>query len=198
MNNKHIIWQDAIYEDEKYYEDDYREQISSGDFTEEEMSLQDYVNERVSTFYDDEIMNLHKDIPNGIIVIGSLGLWDGRKLAYREKEYNNLNDCLKEHNDNCYLKVYFDDEGELIAEESHHDGTNYLTYREWKDGVTEEQKEVLKDALYYHYTNYLDIMEKYTNKMGHYVAEIYGLEINEPIAQPIINSQTAERSIYGN
>lgn len=61
---------------------------------------------------------------------------------------------------------------DLCAEFVHHDGTNYVTYREWKEGVSETQKENLKVKLMRDEATRKDIT-RLTRKLGDRIAAVY-------------------------
>ena len=86
---KHIIWSnyDLDYED-------WREDLEA-----EYPSLSD--NERLFLMYEmnseylnDERVNLNVQLSQPILVIGDLGLWNGRRMGYKEIESGNIRDCL--------------------------------------------------------------------------------------------------------
>ena len=69
---------------------------------------------------------------NPIICIADLGLWDGRRQGYRVLS-TNLQSVLKVTSGNYhYIKYWMDGYGNLRAELRHHDGTNYILFRELK------------------------------------------------------------------
>lgn len=74
-----------------------------------------------------------------LIAIADLGRWNGRFSGY--KEIKCLSDVMYTNCD--YECIYIDGYGNLRKTESHHDGTNSILYRYWKDGVSDEQKKSL-------------------------------------------------------
>lgn len=83
------------------------------------------------------------EVPNEIIVIADLGLWTGRQQAYRM--LTNLQAAL--YSDCDMFEIGFDAYN-LVARAGHHDGTNYYTYRMFKDGISDQQKQNFRDLLY--------------------------------------------------
>lgn len=75
------------------------------------------------------------------IAIADLGLWNGRRVGY--KELNNLTEVLGDYD---YIKVYTDNYN-LRVDGIHHDGTNYITIRKFKD-ISDTQKENFLDKIY--------------------------------------------------
>ena len=69
-----------------------------------------------------------------ILALASLGLWNGRVTAYKWYKHN-LEAILYSDCDYCEWNFEKDLEGVL----SHHDGTNYLTYREVRPELTDRQ-----------------------------------------------------------
>jgi len=122
------------------------------------------------TWFEDERDNLASvDEHCGLIAIADLGRWNGRFSGY--KEVKNLADVLYSSCD--YERVYVDSNGDLRKEESHHDGTNSILYRYWKEGLTETQKENFLDKIYNGKCTQKDIT-RYTRKAGIEIADAYG------------------------
>lgn len=123
-----------------------------------------------STWFEDERGNLDSvDEGYGLIAIADLGRWNGRFSGYREVK--NLADVLYSSCD--YERVYVDSNGDLRKEESHHDGSNSILYRYWKDGLTEEQKENFLAKIYNGKCTSKDIT-RYTRKAGLGIANAMG------------------------
>ena len=120
-------------------------------------------------WFDDVRYELKRVSEGEVIAIANLGLWDGRRGAY--KVLKSLEDILYTSCD--YEKVYVDSNGDLRKDESHHDGSNSILYRYWKDGLTDEQKENFMDKIYYGKCTQKDIT-RYTRKAGVGIADAYG------------------------
>ena len=105
------------------------------------------------------------------MVIGDLGLWYGRRTGYKEIESGNIRDCL--YSDTDYTTWYVDKDGEFRCDATHHDGTNHYRYRTYRDGVTDEQIEDLKEKLYCGEATEKDI-EKVTRRLGDEIGSVYG------------------------
>lgn len=67
------------------------------DYSEEEKLQVMY--EINNDFLDDDRRNLNIVLKHPILVIGDLGLWNGRHLGYMEIESGNIRDCLFSDND---------------------------------------------------------------------------------------------------
>ena len=124
---------------------------------------------------DDEKRNLNIEVGDEIIIIADLGLWDGRRQAYKELHKMNIADCLC---GTCgdYVTWFVDDRGDMWCRDIHHDGTNLYLYRAWKEGITEAQKRNFLDKVYCGNATRKDIT-RYTRRIGEYVADIYGWKI---------------------
>lgn len=166
---KHIIWSnyDLDYED-------WREDLEA-----EYPSLSD--NERLFLMYEmnseylnDERVNLNVQLSQPILVIGDLGLWNGRRMGYKEIESGNIRDSL--YGDTDYSTWYVDRLGDLRCEAIHHDDTNHYLYRVYKDGVTESQMELLKEKIYRGTATRADIT-RVTRRLGDEIAKVYGFSI---------------------
>ena len=127
--------------------------------------------EAISDNLDDERCNLNIQLSSPILVIGDLGLWYGSRTGYKEIESGNIRDCL--YSDTDYTTWYVDKDGEFRCDATHHDGTNHYRYRTYRDGVTDEQIEDLKEKLYCGEATEKDI-EKVTRWLGDEFGSVYG------------------------
>lgn len=125
--NAKIIW-DGSWDEIYNIAEEYRAENEDMDESDcEEMAV-----ETVNAYRDDEKTNLDIETERDIIMIADLGLWSGRKNGGMRIPSRNINVILDSHC-NGELKVYCD--SDLRAEEAHHDGINYYTYRMVKEGV---------------------------------------------------------------
>ena len=144
------------------WEEDYGEELTDDD------KWQMVWNE-LQFWFDAEVGNLNKRLTTEVIAIADLGLWDGRRSGYKILG-NNLNDIFNVTEDyNIWTYDRYNVRGKLI----HHDGTNYVLYRAFKDGLTEEQKEHFCDAIYHGKCNER-MISRYTRSLVPDVAEVYG------------------------
>ena len=165
-DRKHLIWsnRDLDYEDWRTdLEDEYP------GLTEEERILLMY--EHNDDNLDDERINLNIQLSQPILVIADLGLWNGRHSGYKEIPSGNIRDCL--YSDCDYNTWYVDRLGDLRCETVHHDGTNYYLYRVYKDGVTTEQIDRLKEKLYSGTATRSDIT-RISRRLGDEIGRVYG------------------------
>ena len=167
---KHLIWSnyDLDYEDWRTdLETEYPELSEH-----ERMALMYEIN---SGYLDDERTNLDIQLDQPILIIADLGLWQGRRMGYKEIESGNIWDCLFSDRDTDYATWYVDKQGDLRCSAVHHDGTNYLLYRTYKDGVTESQIDRLKEKLYCGTATRADIT-RVTRRLGDEIGKVYGWE----------------------
>lgn len=162
------IWTnyDLNYEDWKA---DLEEEYPNADGYDEEYRIERMF-EINDEYLDDERINLNIRT-NGIVALGDIGRWNGRVSGYKEVG-DKISDCLY---DSCcdYCHWYVDRYKNFRMTGHHHDGTNYVLYREWKDGLSDEQKENFLNKVYYGKLSKNDI-SRYTQSLGKKIAEVYG------------------------
>ena len=163
--------------------DDWRD-----DLTEEYPELTDDEREQLMYEINDENLDVERsnlDIHLGqpILVIGDLGLWNGRRMGYKEIDSGNIRDCLYSGRDDIYSTWYVDKLGDLRCDAVHHDGTNHYLYRVWKDGVTDAQMDLLRVKLYRGIATRADIT-RVTRRLGDDIAQVYGFSISRQ-RQPV-------------
>lgn len=173
---KHVIWSndydtiEALEKDIKENPDDFVAGYSDGDDG-DFWSIAYQLND---DYLGDEMANLNVEVGNEIIIIASLGLWNGRRMGYKELHKTNIRYCLDAgHTCGDYITWYVDEHGDLMCEDIHHDGTNFYTYRAWKNGISDTQKENFLDKVYRGVATRDDIT-RYTRKLGQYIADVYG------------------------
>lgn len=126
-----------------------------------------------NSWFDDERVNLSSVEDSGeLIAIADIGRWNGRFSGY--KKIKDLPDVLYSSCD--YERVYVDSNGDLRKEESHHDGSNSILYRYFKDNLTEEQKDNFLDKIYNGECTQKDIT-RYTRKAGVGIAKVFGWKV---------------------
>lgn len=120
----------------------------------------------------DERCNLNIDLGQPILVVASLGLWNGRRTAYKEIKSGNLKDCLYSE---CDYDTWYVDTvtGEFACNAIHHDGTNRYRYRVFKDGVSDRVKENVKERIYSG-TITDAYLNRFTKRLGDIVRNVYG------------------------
>lgn len=131
LKPKHVLWSDPyfwtpheIYEWKKdFAKANEIEKVS------DEMML-DALGDELDILRD-ELKNIDT---NTIIAIADIGRWNGRCCGY--KEFKSLDEIFFSDCDYC---KWYTDRFNLRGEGIHHDGCNYLLYRERKAGITDEQ-----------------------------------------------------------
>lgn len=163
-----VIWDNMDSEDfdiqEKNLRDAYCDEYP--DITED--GLKDLMYEDNSRFLDDVRDNLNIKLDGDIIAIASLGLWDGRRQGYKLLKSRNIKDIFSSECD--YVK-WFSDGKDLKSEQHHHDGTNFITYREVKSGVNIDK---LTDSIYNGETISNRRLGYYTKSIIPRIKEVYG------------------------
>jgi hypothetical protein len=166
---KRIIWSSDInIEDWK----DYRETLEAeGECLDDEQFFNEVI--RLNDEYlDDERVNLDKELGNVIICIADLGLWNGRRSAYKLLG-KNISDCL--YSDTDSNTWYIDGNGDFCCRAVHHDGVNYYRYRVFRDGITEAQIDNFCDKIFCGTVTPKDV-SRYTRRIGPEIAKIYGFD----------------------
>lgn len=122
-------------------------------------------------YLDDERQNLNIQLNRSILVIADIGRWNGRYSGYAEINSGKICDCL--HSNTDYATWFVDELGDLRCNAVHHDGTNHYLYRVYKDRVSEDQINQLKDKIYEGKATRKDIT-RITQKIGDKVSKVYG------------------------
>lgn len=169
---KHVIWSNRDLDLE-----DWRETLEENYPEMDDYGLTDMMYQANDDNLPDERANLDIQVGGDILVIADLGRWDGRVIGYKLIESGNIKDCLYT---NCELcEWYVDRDGEFRCDESHHDGTNHIYYRKFREGVSEEQKEDLLADIYDHKAKQEDI-DRLTDKLGEAIGKVYGWNFPTP------------------
>lgn len=148
-----------------------QEEYAKAKLTEEKIYDECYLQNEL--WFDDERANLSSVEDSGeLIAIADIGRWNGRFSGY--KKIKSLPDVLYSSCD--YERVYVDSNGDLRKDESHHDGSNSILYRYFKDNLTEEQKDNFLDKIYNGECTQSDIT-RYTRKAGVGIAKVFGWKV---------------------
>ena len=157
---KRIIWSNMNLELKDYQ--DYFEEEGITDENEQHEAIYDLN----YNYLEDERINFGAIKTNKILAIADLGLWNGRKQGY--KIFNELSDIF--YADCDYVEWYVD-QYNLRATMEHHDGTNYMLYREIRENRNIEN---FTDMIY----NGKEIDNKtlnyYTKSLRKPIAKLYG------------------------
>lgn len=134
---KNMIWSNMnldIADWEDYFTEEFDDELTEDEKYEKMHSLN-------NLYIEDEIENLNVPLNGRILVIADLGLWNGRRQGYKILD-GNLNNIFST---NAELTEWYVEDGELRSTQVHHDGTNYLIYREIKE---DRDLDKLTDMLY--------------------------------------------------
>ena len=135
--------------------------------TDDQLYNECYEMERI--WFEDERAELKHNSEGPVIAIADIERWNGRCGGY--KVLKSLEDVMFSSCD--YERVYVDSNGDLRKEESHHDGSNSILYRYWRDGLTDTQKENFLNKIYNGKVTQKDIT-RYTRKAGLGIANAFG------------------------
>lgn len=170
MKDIHTIWSDDIDEMNALV-NDIMENPEDFDLDHEDIDegkVWDIAYDLNNDYLDGERINLNIRT-NDIIAIGDIGRWNGRVRGYK-KIGDNIKDCLYSDGD---VVTWYCDRYNFRATEHHHDGTNYILYRERRDGVSDYAWDNFCDKLYYGKATGKDIA-RYTRSLRPYIANVYG------------------------
>ena len=133
-----------------------------------EGAIYEYVNNCVNFDYEDEEVNLNKEIDGKILCIATIGRWDGRHQGYKVLG-NNLKDILWSFGCDDFHLYY--DGFNIRGLGYHHDGRNSVEYREIR---TDRCIDRLLDIIYSGEVITRQLLNYYTKSLRPYVKEIYG------------------------
>ena len=192
---KHVIWSNENLDIEDGWREAYVEFLEINKLhrdTNDENAIYDFMVETNNEYLGDEKMNLDIQLSQSILVIADIGRWNGRSDGYAVIESGNIKDCLYTECD--YATWYVDGEGDFRCDAVHHDGRNHYLYRVFKDDVSDEQIEDLKDKIYEGNATREDI-ELVTDRLGNEIGRVYGWEFppvgvgKEPLVSKIKSAE---------
>ena len=166
--NKITIWSNINLDIDNWDFSEEEREYGEALTDEQKWEVMGEVNEE---YLEDERCNLNINTEEDIIAIGDLGLWHGRVSAYKEILGKNISEIL--YCDEPFAEWYVDGYGNLRGTMIHHDGTNYILYREWRKGLSSEQKENFLEKIYTGKATKKDV-SRYTTALGKYVRKVYG------------------------
>ena len=166
---KYMIYDSTDYEG---YEEFIKEEYP--DIEEGSMHYWDIINDQMTMWYEDELMNI-STVKGDFIALADLGRWNGRRIGYKEVKADTLDEAVKEVFCRDYMDIVFgiEDDDEFVYEGHHHDATDYITIREWRKGLSDEAKERFLDTLY-EGTVTEKAMRWYTKTIAPKVRRVYG------------------------
>ena len=140
----------------------------------DEKQLTEEMYEINNDYLAEERHNLRIQCDNDIIVFGNIERWNGRVQGYKIIESGKISDCL--YTDCDMAEWYVDRDGDLCSTQIHHDGTNYLYYRKFKNGLSNDDREDFLDKFYNGTATQEDI-DRVTDKLGEIIGKVYGWEL---------------------
>lgn len=161
-------WKHVIFSDDACQFDEYEKSYKESHPDEDDEYTWEMYYEDINDWLDCERDNLNYDIDGTIVAIASLGLWHGRRLGYKMLGQN-LTDIFSVSQD---TNEYYCDQDDCLAVCSHHDGTNYITYRVIRSEDYDKVEELL-DKMAFESDYEADVL-KHTHSLMPYIADIFG------------------------
>lgn len=140
---RRVIFSNCDTDYSESYRKYYEEMCEINEIEPTESGFEDYLYEMSDMKWRDLCRTLGKvNCYGNILCLASLGLWNGRRSAYKIIYADNLSAIL---NNICgdYVEVAIED-GDIVISDTHHDGTNRYTFREIRNTVNIDN---LYDAL---------------------------------------------------
>ena len=166
---RHLIYSSREDYDENEMRSAYKEFLSDNDLVEDDYDYFRFVEDELEARYSDEKDNL--SMPCGqIIAIADLGTWRGRISGYKLSNKHNLNAIFAMLGDGDDVEIYVEG-NDVKATVRHHDGVNYITFREVRDGINIKK---LTNKIYYQEPISRQMISAYTKCLGDKVKQVYG------------------------
>lgn len=150
-------WKDFVEEERKEYPREY----------EDDNEMYYHIIDINACYLEDERANLKIQLSHPILVIGDLGLWNGRYSGYRVIPSGNIKDILYTELDDAH---WYCDGYNICCDGYHHDGVNHYIYREIRNP---ENIHKLLDMIYYG-KDFKSAINRYTRSIASDVAKAYG------------------------
>ena len=184
--SKHIIYTNDSHESYEELVKQYCEHLELNEIPIPnpipEQEVYDFAADEDNRWFEDQQVNLDKELPNRIVALASVGTWRGKRTGYKDIGYN-LKDILQSYS--CDFVTFFVEDEEVQFIGHHHDGTNTVTFRVPKEGLrfcpychTETESELCPECE--HATEDPEIRSGWeptwenTESIAKYVKEIYG------------------------
>lgn len=171
-NMKYVIWDEL--EDVESWICDYCAEYPEDCEGKTDDEMYRMMQELNASYLDDERMNLSGICtPGEIIVLGTIGLWNGPRFGYKRLYTTEVSDILQPLCNSMSYCTFGSDGYNIVGRESHHDGTNYYTYRFLRPGVDAENFfwKIQTGKANKNMINY------YTGSLVPYVHSVYGWKI---------------------
>jgi hypothetical protein len=168
--SEHIIYSTEY--NPEVYRNEYKEFCEDNGYEMTEDGLNEYAYQDNSDWLECEKCNLSKPMNTKFLIIADLGLWDGRRSGFRVMEIKNLNQIFDVYNSDSETTFYCD-RYDVKVRCTHHDGTNYYTIREIKEGH-DKAIENICNSLYFNEKVNKALITKYTKSIRPLVANVFG------------------------
>ena len=158
------ITEEELRESVSENKDIYPHEVTEEDMQEERAFLEDL-------YFHDDKENLNIKTDGRILAIADMGLWNGRRQGYKVGG-NNLNEIFDIGNGDT-IELY-QDRYDIRKISYHHDGTNYILFREIREDRSEESIENFLNSIYNGEEISRRKLNYYTKSLNHYVDEVFG------------------------
>lgn len=167
---KNIIWSNLDLNIDDWREA-YTDFLKANDFLKTDPNDEDaiyrWMYETMDLYLSDVRDDLDIPTDGRILIIADLGLWNGRQQGYKIIN-RNVKNILSTNGD--YAEWYSDGHN-IKATIHHHDGTNYLTYREIRE---DRNIDNLLNAIYNGEEISRQKLNYYTKSLQPYLTQTYG------------------------
>ena len=144
------------------------EQVFNNNAIPSEETIYKCICEDIDIGLEDEKYNLDKELEGNILCIASIGRWNGRFQGYKLLG-NNLKEILQSFACDEF-HIYFDGFN-IKSEGYHHDGRNYIEFREIRNNRDIEN---FLDIIYSGKKLTRNLINYYTKSLKPYIKTIYG------------------------
>ncbi len=175
INEPHLIWQNDDLD-----LDDWREDLLEDTPGLTEGQLYERMTELNNSYLENEQAKLGGIVlTEPILVIGDLGLWNGRRTGYKLISSGKLSHCLRFGRSCESGRWYVDGCGDFRGEFHHHDGTNRHLYRGVKDANSAALRRLLNQIADQKPIN-PGLLSRTTYRLGDLIGDVYGWKFRNP------------------
>jgi hypothetical protein len=121
-------------------------------------------------YFEDEKCNLNIPTEGRIVCIADVGLWNGRRMGYKLYGHN-IKECL-EFFEGCDYADFYVDRYDFRCKQTHHDGSHFCTFREFKPNISSDQADNFLWKIYNGTVTKKDIT-RYTRSLAPYIKKVY-------------------------
>lgn len=117
--------------------------------------------------YDELSYSLKQPQFEDLLVLADIGLWNGRRVGYKECSGDSIT------NGEYDYFTYSVEKGNLRVKGIHHDGTNFMLVRRWRENMSFDSRERFMSHLY-NGTATPSMTNYYTEAIGNELMEVLG------------------------